>query len=256
MDLMLRNEVVVVTGSSRGIGRAIAKGFAAEGSQLVLCARGANALQAFAAELREGGTDVTAVIADVQSEAGRSAVVEAAYAAYGRIDVLVHNVGGGGGPGFFETSVAQWDEALDLNLRAPLELSRLVVPEMIERRSGVVLFVSSVFGREWGGRPAYMAAKAAEIALAKSMARELAPHGVRVCSVAPGSILFPGGGWDRRQKEDPEKIAAFVAAELPMGRFGRPEEVADVVVFLASRRASLVVGGSIAVDGGQSRSLI
>jgi len=255
MDLGLRERVVLVTGGSRGIGRAIAKGFAAEGAKLVVCARGEEKLSEAAAELR-AGADVTAIVADVLSDVGRRAVVDGALAAYGRIDVLVCNVGGGGGPTFLDTTPAQWQGALDLNLNSGVELSRLVVPAMLERQDGVVLFVSSVFGREWGGRPAYMAAKAAEIAIAKSMARELAPRGVRVNSVAPGSILFPGGSWDKRLREEPEKIAAFVERELPLGRFGTPEEVADVVVFLASRRASLVLGACVAVDGGQSRSLI
>ena len=102
----------------------------------------------------------------------------------------------------------------------------------------------------------YNAAKAAMISLSKEMARELAPHGIRVNSVAPGSILFPGGSWDRRQKEDPEGIAAFVRRELPAGRFGTAEEVADVVIFLASDRANWISGACINVDGCQSRSLI
>ena len=111
-------------------------------------------------------------------------------------------------------------------------------------------------GREWGGPMTYNASKAAVISLSKEMARELAPAGIRVNSVAPGSILFPGGSWEKRQKENPEAIAAFVKAELPFGRFGTPEEVANVVVFLASERASWVAGASITVDGCQSRSLI
>ena len=116
--------------------------------------------------------------------------------------------------------------------------------------------ISSIFGRESGGHITYNAGKAAEISLAKALAREYAPYNIRVNSVAPGSILFPGGSWDRRQKENPEKIAEFVKHELPLGRFGKPEEVANVVVFLASDKASLVTGACINVDGCQSRSNI
>jgi 3-oxoacyl-[acyl-carrier protein] reductase len=255
VDLGLEGKSVLITGASRGIGRAIALAFAAEKARLTICARGAEALEATAAEIRAEGAQVLPLAADVTSDADRQRLVATARDAYGQIDVLVNNVGGGGGPTFLETSGAQWEEALELNVRATAVLSELVIPEMIERRSGVVLFITSVFGREWGGRPAYMTAKAAEIALAKSMARELAPFGVRVNSVAPGSVLFPGGSWDRRQKDDPERIARFVASDLPAGRFGRPEEIADVVAFLASERASWIMGACVNVDGAQSRSL-
>jgi 3-oxoacyl-[acyl-carrier protein] reductase len=114
--------------------------------------------------------------------------------------------------------------------------------------------ISSVWGKEAGGAPGYNVAKAGVIALAKALARDYAKDGIRVNSVAPGSILFPGGGWDRRQKADPEGIAAFVQRDIPMGRFGTPDEVADVVAFLASARARWITGACISVDGGQGRS--
>ena len=120
--------------------------------------------------------------------------------------------------------------------------------------AGKVAIVSSVFGREWGGRPSYNMAKAAEISLAKSMARELAKDKIRVFSVAPGSTRFPGGSWDRRMLEDPEGTTAFVEREIPWGRFGTVDEIADVVTFLVSPRSSWVTGACIPVDGGQSRA--
>ena len=118
---------------------------------------------------------------------------------------------------------------------------------------GSITFIASIYGREAGGAPGYNVAKAGVIALAKALARDYAKHGIRVNSVAPGSILFPGGGWDRRQKADPAGIADMIARELPFGRFGTPEEVADVVAFVASPRASWIAGACVVVDGAQSK---
>jgi len=256
MDLGLKGKVAAITGGSRGIGRSIAHGLADEGCRVAICARGREQLESTAAELREKGAEVVAVPADVTTKAGIQSFADAALAAFGRIDVLVNNAGGGGAPTFLETTDQQWEAAFDLTLWPAVRLSRILVPGMRDQGGGVILMISSIYGREWGGRPAYMTVKAAENSLAKAMAHELAPHNIRVNSIAPGSILFPGGSWDRRCQEDPEGMARFVQADMPLGRFGRPEEVANVVVFLASERASLVVGACVNVDGCQSRSLI
>ena len=127
---------------------------------------------------------------------------------------------------------------------------------MSKQGGGRIIAISSIFGRESGGRTAYNALKAASISLTKSLAHQFAPNNILVNSVAPGSLLFPGSSWDRREQADPEGIAAFVRSELPLGRFGTPEEVAAVVAFLASAPASLVSGACIPVDGAQSHSNI
>ena len=145
---------------------------------------------------------------------------------------------------------------MNVNLYAAVRMSKLALPGMTARGWGRIIVISSIYGREAGGAPAYNAAKAAEISFAKSLAREVGVKGVLVNSVAPGSILFEGGSWWRRRQEDPEAIADFVRRELPLGRFGTPEEVAAVVAFLCSEQASLVNGACITVDGGQSRSNI
>jgi 3-oxoacyl-[acyl-carrier protein] reductase len=137
-----------------------------------------------------------------------------------------------------------------------LRLSRMVAAGMRERKSGVIIMIASIYGRELGGSSSYQVVKSAQLSLSKALAKELAPDNVRVLTVAPGSISFPGGSWWRRQQENPEAMAQFVAQEMPLGRFGRAEEVGDVVAFLCSDRASLVTGACIPVDGCQSRSLL
>jgi len=253
MDLGLRDRVAIVTGSSRGIGRSTAVALADEGARVVLNARGGEALEQTAAELRARGATALAVAADVMAPEGCQRLLDATLAHFGQVDILVNNVGGGQAAGL-DAPDAEWQEALDWTLWPSLRLSRLVVPHMRQRGRGVVVMVASIYGREWGGRAGYQVAKSAEISLAKALARQLAPSGVRVLSVAPGSILFPGGSWARRQEADPAAMAAFVQQEMPLGRFGRPEEVADVICFLCSDRASLVTGACLPIDGCQGRS--
>ncbi len=253
MDFGLRDRVAIVTGSSRGIGRSTAVALADEGARVVLNARGGEALEQTAAELRARGATALAVAADVMAPEGCQRLLDATLAHFGQVDILVNNVGGGQAAGL-DALDAEWQEALDWTLWPSLRLSRLVVPHMRQRGRGVVVMVASIYGREWGGRAGYQVAKSAEISLAKALARQLAPSGVRVLSVAPGSILFPGGSWARRQDADPAAMAAFVQQEMPLGRFGRPEEVADVICFLCSDRASLVTGACLPIDGCQGRS--
>ncbi len=256
MDLGLAGKVALVSGSSRGIGRGIALGFAAEGARVVLTSRGGPDLDSAIALARaHGGNDsAIGVACDLTTAAGVERAVAAATSAFDGIDVLVNNLGGSGARSFDDVDEADLQAVLERNLWPAFRLSRAVVPSMRQRGGGAVVHIASIWGREAGGGASYNVAKAAEISLGKAMARDLARDGIRVNTVAPGSVLFPGGGWDRRRKADPDGIAAFVAREIPSGRFGAPEEIADVVVFLASPRARWVTGACIPVDGGQSRA--
>jgi 3-oxoacyl-[acyl-carrier protein] reductase len=253
VDLGLAGKVALVTGSSRGIGRAIATRLVEEGADVVFCARGAEALESAVAEARGTGT-AHGVVADVSTEEGAASVVAAAASVLGGLDVVVNSVGGSGASTFDEMDGEDVQTVLGKNVVPAVLVSRAALPVLRARGGGVIAIIASIFGRELGGGPSYNLAKAAEISLAKTMARDLAKESIRVFSVAPGSVLFPGGSWERRQREDPEGIAAFVEREIPWGRFGTVDEIADVVTFLVSGRASWVVGTSVVVDGGQSRS--
>ncbi|MDE0829205.1 MAG: SDR family oxidoreductase [Vicinamibacterales bacterium] len=259
MDLGLAGKVAVVTGSSRGLGLASARALVSEGARVCVNARGRERLGEAVAELRAvAGADdsVVGVEADLSTADGVASVIDRTVDVFGGLDILVNNVGKAGGTGIVDTTDAEWQAALEQTLYPAIRASRLAVPLLRRRGGGVIIMIASIWGRESGGRMTYNAVKAAEISLAKALAGQLAGDNIRVNSVAPGSIFFPGGSWATRQAEDPEGMAAFIARELPFGRFGRAEEVGDLVAFLASSRASWVSGASITVDGCQSKSLI
>ncbi len=259
MDLLLTDKIAIVTGSSRGLGLASARALVAEGCRVCICARGSEQLAGAALEVEAGARRpnmVMAVQADVSTADGIRLVVERTVEQFGGLDILVNNVGRAAGTDLLDTSDAEWQAAIDETLFPAIRASRLAVPHMKARGGGAIIMIASIWGRESGGRMTYNAVKAAEISLGKSLAQQLAPLNIRVNSVAPGSILFPGGSWHKRQQADPQGIADFLKRELPFGRFGRADEVAAVVTFLASSRASWVSGASITVDGCQSRSNI
>jgi len=209
MDFGLKGKVAVITGASRGIGQGIAEGLAAEGCRLVICARGRDELEKTADQLKKDGAEVLALPLDITKKQDTRRLKENTLKTFGKIDILINNVGSNKRGLFEETSDEDWRQILDINLLSHGEISRLFIPVMKEQGSGVIVFISSIFGRESGGKTLsiYNATKSASISLAKVMAAELAPHGIRVNSVAPGSIRFPGGSWDKRCIADPAGIS-------------------------------------------------
>ncbi len=255
MDFGLKGKVAVITGSSRGIGKACALALAKEGCTLVICARGQDVLEQTAADLRARGVAVCAVVADITAVTGAEHVHQAAMQAFGAVDIVVNNVGASRAGDILSTSDVEWQETFNLNLFSAIRLCRLAIPAMRNGQWGRIINIASVWGRERGGQPTYQVAKSALISFSKALAIQVAPYGITVNSVAPGSIFFPGGVWEQVGQKDPARLEA-VRRTIARGRFGTPEEVASVVTFLASQQASLVTGACINVDGGQSYSLI
>jgi 3-oxoacyl-[acyl-carrier protein] reductase len=251
VDFGIEGKVALVTGSTKGIGLAIAQALAREGASVSVVARTESDVKRVAESI--GGFGVAS---DVLTEDGCRRAVDETVSRLGPIDILVNNFGSRAGNNWSDSGPQEFERAFAGNVGVSLRFTQRVLPGMLERGWGRVVVISSVWGREWGGAPAYNAAKAAENSMVKSLAREVAAKGVTVNAVAPGSILWEGGGWFRRQQADPEGIAEFVRHEMPMGRFGSVDEVANVVAFVCSQQASLLTGACINVDGGQSRSII
>ena len=252
MDLELADKVALITGASRGIGRAIAEGLAAEGARLVIAARGAEALDAAKHELKALGAEVLAVPTDVGDDASAEALVTKACERFGTIDILISNASALAVAG----DRASWEASLNVDVMGAVRLVEAGLPMMRANRAGCILFVSSISGIEAWPMPdyGYTAAKAALNAFAKKLAVVEGPHGIRSNALLPGSTEFPGGGWEMMREHQPD-IYEMARQSVPSGRLGTPKEMADAAVWLVSSRAGWVNGASLVVDGGQSKGI-
>jgi NAD(P)-dependent dehydrogenase (short-subunit alcohol dehydrogenase family) len=268
VELGLKDKVAVVTGSSKGIGKAIAVELAREGCRVVLTARGEKDLDEAAEDVRRTGSvgDVLAVAADVTKADEVERLIDATVARFGTIDVLVNNAGGTGRRSpFHELSDEEWFEILDLNLISAVRLTRAVLPHMRRQRWGRIINVASESGSQPSTlKPHYNAAKAALINLTKSLSKAYGEYGILVNAVSPATTITPAVedllAEEARRKRTPlnEREAAFVRENKPdivAGRLGRPEETAWVVAFLASGRASFVTGANYRVEVGSITSI-
>lgn len=254
VDLGLAGKAAVITGGSRGIGRAIALRLASEGCSVGICARNAEDINRVVDEVRAQGVTACGVIADVGREGDIEHFVEEAAATFGRVDLLVANAGPHLGGRLVKSTPDDWREAFEVHVIHAARAIRACVPHMKQVGGGAAVIIASISGWKPAPRPQYGAAKAAEIYLAMELGRELAHERIRVNAVSPGSILFPGGGWESLRERDPERVKRFIERDFPLGRLGTPEEVADVVTFLLSERASWISGTQVCVDGAQGRA--
>lgn len=261
MDLKIKGKYALVTGGTHGIGRSIALALTDEGCNVCVCSRNAERVEKTAEELKSKKIDYLSIQADATVEADIKKVMRKIIDKWGTIHILINNVGGGGrwgGEIIEDTEEKVWQEVYEKNVLSTIRFTKLVIPYMRKQKWGRIVTITSIFGREAGGRPWFAMAKTAQTSFMKSLAIKhyLTKDGITFNSVAPGAIMIPETGWEKSLRENPKEIEEFVKRDLPLGRFGTSEEIANVVVFVCSEKASLLNGVSIPVDGGQSKSII
>ncbi len=254
----MRGKVAFVTGGSHGIGLEIAKSLAHAGADIVICSRSKARLEMATKEIKKSKAEVIALECDVLSTLSIQNTWKEIETKCGGVDILINNVGGGGRWGEsspIDTSLDTWNEVFQMNSGSATQFTMLALPRMLKANWGRVICITSIYGSTIGGRPWFNMAKVSQSILMKNLAqnKEFARKGVTFNSVAPGAIMIPETGWDTMQRDQPGAFNDFVE-NLPLGRLGKPEEVAALVLFLCSRDSSYINGSSIIIDGGESHS--
>ena len=256
MDLGLESKKVLITGASQGIGEAISEAFLREGASVVLVSRGSKKLFSLEKKLQGiyGKDNVLAEVCDCSSETSLKSLKEKLISKDIKIEIVVANVGDGRSVSDAIPGNKDWEKTWSKNFNTALLTSRSFVP-MLEEADGSLLFISSITGLEAIGAPVdYATAKSALIAFSKNLSKKLAGK-VRVNTIAPGNINFPGSSWEEKIKVDERQVKELIN-KVPMKRFGTPEEIANSAVFLSSNKASFITGSVLIIDGGQTVSVL
>ena len=259
IDYKLDGKVAFVSGGSHGIGLEISKYLGSLGCKIAFCSRTLERLDQAKKILNNLGIDNFPIQFEALQEDSCIEAIDLAKNKYGNIDILINNVGGGGRWGkenVEETDLNVWDEVFTKNARAAIIFTKICIPMMRKNRWGRVITISSIYGKEGGGRPWFNMAKASEVALMKSLSltKYLVRDGITFNTIAPGGIFIPGAGFEKEKNENEEKYLKDIDDNYPLGRMGKPEEVAYLVAYLCSEMAGLINGAQISIDGGQSKS--
>jgi 3-oxoacyl-[acyl-carrier protein] reductase len=258
MNLHLENQVVFVAGSSRGIGKAIAHAFLEEGCRTAISGREPESLALTLSEFEaDFGPDmVMSFQGDLLERDVVDKTVKQIHDRWGKLDCLVANIGNGRGRAGWDLDELDWQRMFDANLWSSLRVVNAILPEMITLRNGSIVIIASIVGIESTLAPLpYSAAKSALVNYSKNLARLMGQYNVRVNCVAPGNILFPGGSWEKHLNVREQEVMQMIQDDVPLQRFGQPQEIADLIVFLSSQRSSFITGACIVADGGQTRSI-
>jgi 3-oxoacyl-[acyl-carrier protein] reductase len=257
MDLQLKNKIALVAGSSRGIGRSIAEALLREGCRVCVTGRDNASLKSASDALIQAWTadNVNAIAGDLTDSVVIHEALMAVANRWGAIDILVANLGSGSGKPGWQQDEAEWERIFRLNFFGGVRLAQAVIPQM-KQSGGSIVFISSIVGVEATAAPLpYSAAKAALLNYSKNLARILAPDSIRVNSIAPGNILFPGGTWETHLANRREAVEQYIANEVPVKRFGTPDEIGSLAAYLCSPVSSFATGGCYIMDGGQTRRI-